>query len=89
MNAAPAPAIPRATMSCSGLEKTVDAKDAMAKADFPSIRGPFKFNTNHFPIENFYLLETVKGADGKLSQVTRATVFENHADVYAAECPMK
>ncbi len=62
---------------------------AMAKADFPSIRGPFKFNTNHFPIENFYLLETVKGADGKLSQVTRATVFENHADVYAAECPMK
>jgi branched-chain amino acid transport system substrate-binding protein len=62
---------------------------AMQKADFPSIRGGFKFNTNHFPIENFYLLETIKGDDGKLKQVTRATIFENHADVYAAECAMK
>jgi len=62
---------------------------AMHKADFPSIRGGFKFNTNHFPIENFYLLETVKGDDGKLKQVTRATIFENHADVYAAECAMR
>jgi branched-chain amino acid transport system substrate-binding protein len=62
---------------------------AMQKADFPSIRGGFKFNTNHFPIENFYLLETVKGDDGKLKQVTRATIFENHADVYAPECAMK
>jgi len=62
---------------------------AMQKADFPSIRGGFKFNTNHFPIENFYLLETIKGDDGKLKQVTRATIFENHADVYAPECAMK
>jgi len=62
---------------------------AMQKADFPSIRGGFKFNTNHFPIENFYLLETIKGDDGKLKQVTRATTFENHADVYAADCAMK
>ena len=60
-----------------------------SKADFPSIRGGFKFNTNHFPIENFYLLETVKGDDGKLKQLTRATIFENHADVYAADCAMK
>ena len=62
---------------------------AMQKADFPSIRGAFKFNTNHFPIENFYLLETVKGEDGKLKQVTRATIFESHADAYAAQCAMK
>ncbi len=62
---------------------------AMKKADFPSIRGAFRFNTNHFPIENYYLLETVKGADGKLEQVTRATILENHADAYAGECPMK
>ena len=30
------------------------------KADFKSVRGPFRFNTNHFPIESFYLYETVK-----------------------------
>ncbi len=29
---------------------------ALAKADFPPLRGPFKYNTNYFPIENFYLL---------------------------------
>jgi hypothetical protein len=40
MNAAPAPAIPRATMSCRGLEKTVDAKDAMAKAAKPNRKAP-------------------------------------------------
>ncbi len=34
-------------------------------------------------------LETVKGEDGKLKQVTRATMFENHADVHAQECAMK
>jgi branched-chain amino acid transport system substrate-binding protein len=62
---------------------------AMQKADFPSVRGGFKFNTNHFPIENFYLLETIRGDDAKLKQVTRATIFENHADAYAAECPIK
>jgi branched-chain amino acid transport system substrate-binding protein len=62
---------------------------AMQEADFPSIRGAFKFNTNHFPIENFYLLETVKGEDGKLKQVTRATIFESHADAYAADCALK
>jgi hypothetical protein len=27
--------------------------------------------------------------DAKLKQVTRATIFESHADAYAAECPMK
>jgi hypothetical protein len=40
MNAAPAPAIPRATMSCRGLEKTVDAKDPMAKAAKPNRKAP-------------------------------------------------
>jgi hypothetical protein len=27
--------------------------------------------------------------DAKLNHATLATIFENHADVYAAECPMK
>jgi branched-chain amino acid transport system substrate-binding protein len=62
---------------------------AIKKAEFKSVRGPFKFNNNNFPVENFYLLETVKGTDGKLAQVTRATVFENHGDAYAGECSMK
>ncbi len=36
----------------------------MEKADFKSVRGPFKFGNNHIPIQNFYLQDAVKNADG-------------------------
>lgn len=36
----------------------------LAKAQFPSVRGKFRYNTNHFPIENLYLLKIVKDGDG-------------------------
>lgn len=62
---------------------------AIEKASFESVRGPFRFNKNHFPIHDFYLVETVKDADGKLAQVNRGVVFKDHADAYAAQCAMK
>jgi len=62
---------------------------ALKAADFKSTRGPFKFNTNGYPVQDYYLLETVKGADGKPIQITRAKVFENHGDPYAKDCPLK
>ncbi len=39
-------------------------KAAMEKANFKSLRGPFKFGNNHIPIQNFYLQDVVKDADG-------------------------
>ena len=36
----------------------------MEKADFKSVRGDFKFGNNHIPIQNFYLQDAVKNADG-------------------------
>jgi branched-chain amino acid transport system substrate-binding protein len=62
---------------------------ALAKADFPSVRGAFKYNTNHFPIENFYLLKIVKDGDGQYVRKIQSVIFANHADAYAAECKMK
>ncbi|MBV9859060.1 MAG: ABC transporter substrate-binding protein [Alphaproteobacteria bacterium] len=62
---------------------------ALEKADFPSVRGPFKFNTNHFPIENFYLLKIVKDQDGNEVRKIQSLIFADHADAYAAECKMK
>jgi branched-chain amino acid transport system substrate-binding protein len=62
---------------------------ALAKADFPSVRGKFRYNTNHFPIENFYLLKVVKDADGDYVRKIQQTVFADHADAYAGECKMK
>jgi branched-chain amino acid transport system substrate-binding protein len=37
---------------------------ALKKADFASVRGDFKYNTNHFPIQDYYLVKAVKRADG-------------------------
>jgi branched-chain amino acid transport system substrate-binding protein len=62
---------------------------AMRKADFKSTRGPFTFNTNHFPIENFYLLKVVQNPDGEYATQIQSTVFEAHRDAYYKDCPMK
>ncbi|MGI9373031.1 MAG: ABC transporter substrate-binding protein [Hyphomicrobiales bacterium] len=61
---------------------------AMMKADFPSVRGKFSYGNNHFPVQNFYLREVVKDADGVWTTKVAKTVFENHQDVYASECKM-
>jgi branched-chain amino acid transport system substrate-binding protein len=62
---------------------------AMRKADFPSVRGKFRYGNNHFPIQNFYLQETVKDAEGNFTLKTVATVLKDHQDPYASKCPMK
>lgn len=62
---------------------------ALRTASFDSVRGAFRFNTNHFPVQNVYLREVVKGADGAFTNRTVATVFKDHADAYAKDCPMK
>jgi branched-chain amino acid transport system substrate-binding protein len=63
---------------------------AMKKADFASTRGKFSYNTNHFPIQNFYLLKTVTGPAGQdpVMEIQK-TVFANHKDSYYRECGLK
>ena len=63
---------------------------AMKKADFASTRGKFSYNSNHFPIQNFYLLKTVTGAAGQdpVMEIQK-TVFTNHRDSYYKECGMR
>src|SRR5262249_38719179 len=58
---------------------------AIRKADFKSVRGAFKFNTNGFPIQDFYLVKVAKRSDGKFQTEIVQKVFENAADGYAAE----
>ncbi len=60
---------------------------AMEKAPFKSVRGNFSFNTNHFPIQNFYAAKVVK-KDGVLQQEVVGTVFTNHKDSFAPSCHM-
>lgn len=61
---------------------------AMEKADFPSVRGPFKYNSNHIPIENFYLFKVAKDLDGNYVRKIESVVFSEHKDAYYQECKM-
>lgn len=62
---------------------------ALKKANFVSLRGSFKFNNNHYPIQNFYMVKVVKRADGKFETEIFKKVFSNYGDTYAKDCPMK
>jgi branched-chain amino acid transport system substrate-binding protein len=61
---------------------------ALEKADFPSVRGKFKFGSNHYPIEDFYLCKVVQRPDGKFATETVRKVLSDEVDPYAAECHM-
>jgi branched-chain amino acid transport system substrate-binding protein len=62
---------------------------ALQKADFTSLRGGFKFNTNHYPIQDFYLVKVAKRADGKFQTEIEKKIFASNADPHAKDCPMK
>src|SRR6516164_4352791 len=64
-------------------------KAAMEKADFKSLRGAFRYGNNHLPIQNFYLQDVVKDADGQLSLKTVATIVKDDQDRFHDKCPMK
>jgi len=68
-------------------------KDAMRaemrKANYASVRGPYKYGNNHFPIQNFYLQDVVKDAQGNLTLKTEATIVKDSQDQFHEKCPMK
>jgi branched-chain amino acid transport system substrate-binding protein len=62
---------------------------AMEKADYTSVRGPYHYGNNHFPIQDFYLQEVVKKPDGSFEIKTVDAIFKAHQDRYHDKCPMK
>ena len=71
------------------LTKKDTMRDAMRKANFPSVRGPYKYGNNHFPIQNFYLQEAVKAGDGAVTLKTVAVAMKDHQDRYHDRCTMR
>ncbi|MFM9425281.1 branched-chain amino acid transport system substrate-binding protein [Variovorax sp. GrIS 2.14] len=53
-----------------------------------SVRGPFAFNNNNLPIQNYYAFESVKGSNGITSKLL-ATPLPKHVDAYHAQCALK
>lgn len=80
----------------SAIKKTggkVEDRAAMIKAlkaaDFTSVRGTFKYNNNQFPIQDLYVGEIVKGADGAPVMRLGRKVLTNHGDPYASKCSLQ
>ena len=59
---------------------------ALRKADFTSLRGPFKFNVNGYPIQDLYLAKAGKRPDGLYETQVVEKVYTQSADTYAKDC---
>ncbi|MBT3332006.1 MAG: ABC transporter substrate-binding protein [Rhodospirillaceae bacterium] len=77
-----------AIRKAGGISDRAKLRAAMRAGDFPTTRGTFKFNNNHFPIQNIYLREAVND-NGNYVTKTRRVIISAHGDSYAKSCPMK
>ena len=78
-----------AVVATKGNIKDKDAvRKALEAANFESVRGPMKFNTNHFPIHNIYQQEAYKVSDNEYDIRTISTIVEGLKDPHASKCKM-
>lgn len=61
---------------------------ALKQADFPSVRGGFRFGNNHFPLQDMHVLQAVKDEQGRMTLKTLATPFHKQPDAYHRQCPL-
>ena len=81
-------AIASALKATGGKTDVPALRTALAKADFQSVRGAFKFGKNQHPVQDWYALKSEKGADGTPVLKTVGKVLSNHTDVYAKDCKL-
>ena len=60
--------------------------DAIATAQFASVRGAFKFNSNHMPIQDFFAGPIVEDGAGQSKVGKLDIVFKDHQDPFASAC---
>jgi branched-chain amino acid transport system substrate-binding protein len=76
------------------LKGNVSDKKALAAAvkaagqEFRSVRGPFQFNSNNLPIQNYYAFQVAKEA-GKPVVKMLGTTLAQHKDSYYTKCAMQ
>jgi len=61
---------------------------ALAKADYPSVRGKFTYGKNHYPIQAYYLRVVEKDNEGRITNKLVGKVFDNYQDVYVGQCKL-
>ena len=70
----------------------IDGREAVLKAlknpSFKSLRGEFQYGANNFPVQNYYLREVGKDAEGRITNKLVGTTLEKHQDAYVGACKM-
>jgi branched-chain amino acid transport system substrate-binding protein len=59
-----------------------------AGQEFHSVRGPFRFNNNNLPVQNYYVFQVVKESGQAVSKQL-AVALPDHMDAYYAKCALK
>lgn len=59
-----------------------------AGSEFKSVRGPFAFNNNNLPVQNYYAFETVKNGNAIGAKLI-ATPLPKQVDAYHTQCALK
>jgi branched-chain amino acid transport system substrate-binding protein len=52
------------------------------------VRGSFRFNVNHYPVQDYYLRLIARDEKGRLTNRIVGTIFKDHADAYVGKCKM-
>ena len=82
-------ALNAALTTVSGNVGNQDAlRKALREATFDSVRGTFRFNKNHFPIQDWYI-RTVVAEGGGTAIVTGEKISPAAEDRFAGQCNMK
>ncbi len=70
----------------------IEDREAVLKAlknpSFKSLRGEFQYGANNFPVQNYYLREVGKDAEGRITNKLVGTTLEKHQDAYVGACKM-
>ncbi|MGE8318617.1 MAG: ABC transporter substrate-binding protein [Comamonas sp.] len=70
------------------IEDRAALRAALRTAQFGSLRGAFRFNTNQYPIQDIYMREVYTDSAGRITNRTVGKVLSNHADAFVGECKM-
>ncbi len=70
------------------IEDKAAVRKALERANFKSVRGTFRLNDNHYPIQDYYLREVIKDDKGRITNKTVSKIMAGQADPFVAQCRM-
>ena len=72
----------------AGDKRALAAAVKAAGSEFKSVRGPFQFNKNNMPVQNYYAFQ-VANAGGVPTVKLLGTPLTAHADSYQSKCALR